>query len=49
MPALDGCFTDGDSIEHALEMAREAITGYLFVINERGEDAPAHADYGRNR
>ena len=29
VPALEGCFTQGDTEEEALENAREAITCYL--------------------
>lgn len=29
VPALDGCFTQGDTEEEALENAKEAITCYL--------------------
>jgi len=29
VPALDGCFTQGDSKEEAIENAREAILCYL--------------------
>jgi len=29
VPALDGCFTEGNTIEDALQNAREAIVCYL--------------------
>ncbi|MCX6147839.1 MAG: type II toxin-antitoxin system HicB family antitoxin [Candidatus Kapabacteria bacterium] len=29
VPALDGCFTQGDTVEEALVNAREAISCYL--------------------
>ncbi|MBI5190976.1 MAG: type II toxin-antitoxin system HicB family antitoxin [Nitrospirae bacterium] len=29
VPALDGCFTEGDTVEEALENAKEAILCYL--------------------
>jgi predicted RNase H-like HicB family nuclease len=29
VPALDGCFTEGDSEEEAIENAREAIICYI--------------------
>lgn len=41
VPALDGCFTYGNTVEHAMEMAREAIAGYLLTLHERGDAAPA--------
>jgi antitoxin HicB len=40
VPALPGCFTDGDTVAHALEMIRDAIEGYLEVMAEDGEPAP---------
>jgi antitoxin HicB len=35
VPALPGCITHGDNINHAREMAKEAIEGYLDVLKER--------------
>jgi predicted RNase H-like HicB family nuclease len=29
VPALPGCFTEGDTVEEALEMAKDAIVPYL--------------------
>ncbi len=29
IPALDGCFTEGDTIEEAIENSKEAIVCYL--------------------
>jgi predicted RNase H-like HicB family nuclease len=40
VPALPGCFTDGDTIAHALEMAREAIEVYLDMVVDHGEPIP---------
>ncbi len=34
-PALPGCHSHGDTIEEALENIKEAIEGYLEVLNER--------------
>lgn len=34
-PDLEGCFTQGDSIEHAKEMAKEALTVYLESLDSR--------------
>lgn len=39
-PALSGCFTWGDNIAHALQMAEEAIALYLEVLQEDGEAMP---------
>ena len=43
VPALDGCQTQGDSIDEALAMAVDAIEGNLAVRMERGMDIP-HED-----
>ena len=40
VPSLPGCITWGDSIEHAMEMAKEAIIGYIEVLEEEGEPVP---------
>jgi predicted RNase H-like HicB family nuclease len=40
VPALPGCITYGNSIDEAKEMAKEAIEGYLDVLNEQGEEIP---------
>jgi antitoxin HicB len=40
VPALPGCITWGDNIEHAMEMAKEAIIGYIEVLQEEGEPVP---------
>ncbi len=40
VPALRGCHTWGYDVPHALEMVREAITGYIEVLEEDGEPIP---------
>ena len=40
VPALPGCITWGETVEHALEMAKEAIKGYIEVLQEEGEPVP---------
>jgi len=34
-PALQGCWSQGGTIEEALENIKEAIAGYLKTLNER--------------
>jgi len=31
VPSLPGCVTYGENVEHALDMAKEAIEGYISV------------------
>jgi antitoxin HicB len=40
VPALPGCMTFGDTVEHAIQMAKEAIELYIEELNERGEEIP---------
>ncbi len=40
VPALPGCVTYGESIDEAIEMAKEAIELYLEELEERGEPIP---------
>ncbi len=40
VPALPGCITFGENIEHAIEMAKEAIELYIEELQERGEKIP---------
>lgn len=34
-PALKGCWSQGDTIDEALQNIKEAIAGYLKTLNER--------------
>lgn len=43
VPALPGCITYGESVEHAIEMAKDAINLYIEELRERGEDIPDHS------
>lgn len=40
VPALPGCFTEGETIEEAIEMAKEAISLYVESLEEDGEPVP---------
>lgn len=40
VPSLPGCITWGETVEHALEMAKDAIEGYISVLQEEGESIP---------
>jgi predicted RNase H-like HicB family nuclease len=41
-PALPGCYSQGESIEETMASVREAITGVLEVMKERGERPEAN-------
>lgn len=40
IPELPGCLTHGDTPEHALRMANEAIEGYIESLKKRGLPIP---------
>ena len=40
VPSLPGCVTYGDTIEEAIEMAKEAIELYIESLKEHGEEIP---------
>jgi predicted RNase H-like HicB family nuclease len=40
VPALAGCFTQGETIEESLNMAREAICLYVESFEENGTQLP---------
>jgi antitoxin HicB len=44
VPALPGCLTYGDTVEHAIQMAQEAIELYIEELQERGEEIPDDSD-----
>ncbi len=44
IPALPGCYSQGESLEETRENVREAISLYLEVIRDEGRDAPDDAD-----
>ena len=41
VPALLGCHTQGETRDEALTMARDAIEGYLEVLEEEGRSVLA--------
>ena len=44
VPALPGCVTFGETIDEAIEMAREAIEGYIETLKELGKEVPKDND-----
>ncbi|QIO05948.1 type II toxin-antitoxin system HicB family antitoxin [Acinetobacter shaoyimingii] len=40
VPDIQGCFSAGDTLEEALENAKEAIAGHLEILAEEGEEIP---------
>jgi antitoxin HicB len=44
VPTLQGCISYGDTIEEALDMAREAIEGYIESLKAHREEIPTEKD-----
>ena len=44
VPALQGCITQGDTIDEALAMAKEAIELYMEELQSRGENIPGNSN-----
>jgi len=40
VPALPGCITYGENIDHALSMAKEAIELYVETLEAEGDPVP---------
>jgi predicted RNase H-like HicB family nuclease len=45
VPALPGCFTQGDTLEQAVENAREAITLHILCLAADGEPIPDETEH----
>ena len=41
VPSLPGCVTYGRTIDEAMEMVKDAITGYLVSMRKHGEVIPS--------
>lgn len=44
VPSLPGCITYGKTVEDAIEMAKDAIKGYVESLVEEGEEVPVEED-----
>ena len=40
VPDLPGCFSAGDTLDEAFEMAKEAIEGWIECVMDDGEEIP---------
>ena len=40
VPSLPGCYTQGESVEEAISMAKEAISLYVESLEAEGEAVP---------
>ena len=46
VPALPGCHTQGETLEEAMTMAKDAIEGYVAVMKDIGEKLPFDRESG---
>jgi len=44
VPTLPGCVTQGETFEQAYQMAKDAISGYLSVLQEDKEEIPVEKE-----
>ena len=44
VPALPGCYSQGESVDEALENVKEAIELYLEVLRDEDGDIPTDSD-----
>ena len=44
VPALPGCATQGENLEEAVKMVKDAIKGYLAVLKKHGEEIPVEPE-----
>jgi antitoxin HicB len=44
VPSLPGCVTYGKTVEEAINMARDAIKGYVESLIEDGEEVPVEEE-----
>ncbi|MEI6456941.1 MAG: type II toxin-antitoxin system HicB family antitoxin [bacterium] len=40
VPALPGCITYGENVDHAILMAKEAISLYINELKDKGDAVP---------
>ncbi len=40
VPALEGCYTQGDTFEEAIENAKEAIEGFIETLKANNQPIP---------
>lgn len=40
VPSLPGCVTEGDTLEEAMEMVKDAISAYITSLNKHQELVP---------
>ena len=44
VPALPGCYSQGETVEEALKNVREAIEAHLQALREEGQEIPGEGE-----
>lgn len=44
VPALPGCGSQGETIEEAIEMTKDAIKGWVGYLRDKGQNVPEDHD-----
>lgn len=44
VPALPGCHTQGETLDEAYKMAKDAISGYIKTLQDLNEEIPKEAE-----
>ncbi len=44
VPALPGCGSQGETIEEAIEMTKDAIKGWVEYLRDKGQNVPEDRD-----
>jgi len=47
VPALPGCFTQGDTLEEVVTMAKEAVEGFVEMLVNLGKPIPVERTHAR--
>ena len=48
-PQLPGCVTQGETVEEAMAMIKDAIQGYIASLKKHGEPVPPSLEEGIER
>lgn len=48
VPALPGCFTQGETLEEVVKMAKEAVEGFMAMLADLGKPIPFEKNHPRN-
>lgn len=44
VPALPGCMSQGETFEEAIKMIKDAISGYIAVLKDKGQEIPRESE-----